>query len=431
MAPISEPKIRRLGIATSWNTTSFSNGTHTVTATARDAAGNVASATVTVTVSNQGVPTDTTPPIVAVSAPAGGATVSGTTTVSATASDNVGVVGVQFKLDGANLGAEDTIAPYSTPWNTTSSANGTHALTAVARDAAGNSTTSGRSMSRCRTRAHRQNDRPARGRHTGGEHRRELAKLSDTTAADGIALENANKDSTKIDPALAAPQHYVDITFDAPANTAYHLWVRMKAGNISDDSVHVQFSDSVDANGAADLHWKTANSAEVVLAEMDGGTISGWGWADQGWNGLGDPIYFAASGTHTLRIQQREDGPRSIRSCSRRTPTSRLLPGPQKNDNTKLPANPVVTSDTTKPTVAVTAPADGSTVSGTTTVSTNASDDVGVKGVQFIVDGSDFGGETLRFRIPFPGSRRQWPTARTPSRHGRAMRLGIQPHPLQ
>ncbi len=126
----------------SWNTTSFSNGSHTVTATARDAAGNVASSTVTVTVSNQGVPTDTTPPIVAVSAPAGGATVSGTTTVSATASDNVGVVGVQFKLDGANLGAEDTSAPYSTPWNTTSSANGPHTLTAVARDAAGNSTTS-------------------------------------------------------------------------------------------------------------------------------------------------------------------------------------------------------------------------------------------------------------------------------------------------
>ena len=47
-------------------------------------------------------------------APAGGATVRGTTTVTATATDdNVGVVGVQFKLDGANLGAEDTTAPYA------------------------------------------------------------------------------------------------------------------------------------------------------------------------------------------------------------------------------------------------------------------------------------------------------------------------------
>jgi len=54
----------------------------------------------------------------------------------------VGVVGVQFLLDGANLGAEVTTAPYTVNWNTTSATNGTHSLTARARDAAGNQTTS-------------------------------------------------------------------------------------------------------------------------------------------------------------------------------------------------------------------------------------------------------------------------------------------------
>jgi YD repeat-containing protein len=68
--------------------------------------------------------------------------VSGTTTVGASASDNVGVAGVQFLLDGANLGAEDTASPYSIAWNTTTVNNGSHTLTAVARDAAGNRTTS-------------------------------------------------------------------------------------------------------------------------------------------------------------------------------------------------------------------------------------------------------------------------------------------------
>src|SRR5581483_4244983 len=63
--------------------------------------------------------TDSTPPAVSLTAPAGGATVSGSVALSATASDNVGVVGVQFKLDGANLGAEDTTAPYSISWDTT------------------------------------------------------------------------------------------------------------------------------------------------------------------------------------------------------------------------------------------------------------------------------------------------------------------------
>ena len=113
-----------------------------MTAVARDAAGNTrTSASVVVTVSNGGG-SDTVPPTVSVTSPSGGATVSGTTTVSANASDNVGVAGVQLKLDGANLGAEDTSAPFSMSWDTRTAPNGSHTLTAVARDAAGNRTTS-------------------------------------------------------------------------------------------------------------------------------------------------------------------------------------------------------------------------------------------------------------------------------------------------
>ncbi len=81
---------------------------------------------------------DTTPPLVALIAPTAGATIAGTVTISVTATDNVGVAGVQFKLDGANLAAEDTAAPYAISWNTTTASAGPHVLTAVARDAAGN-----------------------------------------------------------------------------------------------------------------------------------------------------------------------------------------------------------------------------------------------------------------------------------------------------
>jgi Big-like domain-containing protein len=84
---------------------------------------------------------DNTPPTVRITSPASGATVSGTITVTATASDNRGVAGVQFFLDGV-LGADDTTAPYSISWNTATAGNGSHTLTAVARDAAGNRTTS-------------------------------------------------------------------------------------------------------------------------------------------------------------------------------------------------------------------------------------------------------------------------------------------------
>jgi YD repeat-containing protein len=128
--------------STEWNTTMTHNGSHTLTAVARDAAGNGAtSAPVTVTVSNE-PPPDTTPPTVTMTSPSGGATVSGTVTVSADVSDNVGVAGVQFQLDGAPLGVEDTTTPYSTAWDTTTASNASHTLTAVARDAAGNSATS-------------------------------------------------------------------------------------------------------------------------------------------------------------------------------------------------------------------------------------------------------------------------------------------------
>ena len=84
---------------------------------------------------------DTTVPTVSLTVPASGAAVRQTITVSATASDNVGVVGVQFKLDGVNLGAEDTTSPYSVSWDTTTASQSSHSLTAVARDAAGNSKT--------------------------------------------------------------------------------------------------------------------------------------------------------------------------------------------------------------------------------------------------------------------------------------------------
>ena len=101
--------------ALSWNTANVANGGHSLTAVARDAAGNSSSSQRSVTVSNTSTPPpgDTTPPSVGLTSPAAGATVSGSASVAATASDNVAVVGVQFKVDGANVGAEDTSAPYS------------------------------------------------------------------------------------------------------------------------------------------------------------------------------------------------------------------------------------------------------------------------------------------------------------------------------
>jgi hypothetical protein len=77
------------------------------------------------------------PPTVAISAPPYGATVAGTITVAATAADDIGIVGVQFRLNGAELGTK-TAMPFAVAWDTTALANGTYTLSAVARDAEGN-----------------------------------------------------------------------------------------------------------------------------------------------------------------------------------------------------------------------------------------------------------------------------------------------------
>ena len=130
----------------SWDTTTAGNGTHTLTAIARDGLLGLSftSAPVTVTVSNNAPPpADTTPPTVDITSPASGATVHDTINVTADASDNVGVVGVQFLLDnGVNGSADATTPPYSISWNTATATDGSHTITAIARDAAGNQTTS-------------------------------------------------------------------------------------------------------------------------------------------------------------------------------------------------------------------------------------------------------------------------------------------------
>jgi subtilisin family serine protease len=82
-------------------------------------------------------PGDMTPPTTSITSPANGATVSGTVTVSADASDAGGVDRVELYADGGLVGS-DTTAPYQVAWNSASVANGSHALQARAYDAAGN-----------------------------------------------------------------------------------------------------------------------------------------------------------------------------------------------------------------------------------------------------------------------------------------------------
>jgi chitinase len=115
-----------------WNTTALANGNYTLLAKAYDAAGNSSTSSVSVTVAN-----DSVPPTVSLATPVTSSTASGSVTVSANATDNIGVSRVEFYVNGA-LQATSTTAPYSFNWNTAALSNGSYSLTAKAYDAAGN-----------------------------------------------------------------------------------------------------------------------------------------------------------------------------------------------------------------------------------------------------------------------------------------------------
>jgi hypothetical protein len=279
----------------SWNSTTAANGTHTLTAVARDGAGNKAtSAAVTITVDN-----DVTAPSVSLTAPADGATLSGSgVQVSADASDNVGVVGVQFLLDGANLGAEDMTAPYSIAWDTTAATNGTHTLTAVAQDAAGNKTNSV-----------------------------------------AVSVTVTNIDDVPPTVSLTAPADNATVSGSAV-------------------TVSASASDNVGVLGVQFLLDGKPLGAEDTTSPY---SIT--------WDTTA-----AANGSHQI------------------TAVARDAAG---NKTTATAVNVTVSNtDTTPPTVSLTSPANNATVSGSAvTVSASASDNVGVVGVQFLLDGNLLGAE--------------------------------------
>jgi hypothetical protein len=134
----------------------------------------------------------------------------------------------------------------------------------------------------------------------------------DGTAAGGKQLVHPDAGVPKPANASASPRDYFELTFEADAGRAYRLWIRGKADRdaYSNDSVFVQFSGSVTAQGAPVYRIGTTSATSVVIENCSGCGVRGWGWQDNEYGGVapGASIYFAQPGPQTIRIQGREDG---------------------------------------------------------------------------------------------------------------------------
>jgi hypothetical protein len=154
-------------------------------------------------------------------------------------------------------------------------------------------------------------------------------------------LRNPNNGAAKLAAPLAAPADYVEFEFQAEAGVSYRLWLRGRADNDNwaNDSVFVQFSDSVDSGGTPIWRIGSAGGTSVNLEDCVSCGVKGWGWQDNGYGAgvLGTPVRFANRGTHRVRVQRREDGfafDQIVLSAARWFTTA---PGPLKGASTVLP----------------------------------------------------------------------------------------------
>jgi regulation of enolase protein 1 (concanavalin A-like superfamily) len=160
---------------------------------------------------------------------------------------------------------------------------------------------------------------------------------TDPTSPSSVKLVTADNGVANADNPLASPTTYLDVTFPADANTPYTLWLRLKATANSkyNDAVWVQFSDAL-ANGAPVYPINSTSGLLVNLAtDASASSLNNWGWQNTAyWLSQATTLTFASSGTHTMRIQIREDGVQLDQIVLSPTTYLSASPGSVTNDST-------------------------------------------------------------------------------------------------
>jgi endonuclease/exonuclease/phosphatase family metal-dependent hydrolase len=172
-------------------------------------------------------------------------------------------------------------------------------------------------------------------------------------AAGGHYFASADQGWSTTAAPLVSAVDYFDITFNADANTPYHVWLRLRAGSNSkyNDSVWVQFNDATDLNGTAIYRLSSSSALLVNLENCYGCGVSEWGWQDKAyWLTQAPIVQFPSTGPHTIRVQTREDGVQIDQIVLSASTYLTAAPGQVTNDGTIVPKPVTVVTTTPVPT---------------------------------------------------------------------------------
>ena len=160
---------------------------------------------------------------------------------------------------------------------------------------------------------------------------------ADSTAAFGKRNGSYDYGWASKSAASPTPVDFLEWSFNAVAGVRYRTWLRLRAANNStnNDSVWIQFKGSIDSGGSPKYRVGTTSALAVTLENCGGCGVSGWGWQSRSyfWTDTGD-VYFATTGTQTLRIQTREDGVNVDQIVLSPSKFLNSSPGSTRNDTT-------------------------------------------------------------------------------------------------
>lgn len=323
-------------------------------------------------------------PVTAVTAPANNVTVSGTVSVAADASDNVGVTKIEFYVNGI-LTATDTATPYVYSWNTSALASGTYTLMTKAYDAAGNIGQSGVVA------VNVVNDTiaPVVSLTAPGNNATVSGSVAITaSASDNIGVSNVE---LYINGVLAFAGNVAPYTYNwnttSVANGSYTLTARAydNIGNIGQSAtVSVTVSNDTTAPTVTAFTMPaTASSTTVAVSTLtaaDNVSVTGYLITESastpsasatGWS-ASVPASFTFSGTGSKTAYAWAKDAKGNVSLSRSAAVTITI----------------APSDTTAPSVSIKVRKDNSNVNGILSVTATAIDNVGVSRVEFYVNGT-------------------------------------------